>query len=51
MLLRTDSNHCHLICIGIEGPDSERRQLFLEWFEIVQDRNSAIRREAELTFK
>lgn len=34
-----------------KGSDSEKQTLWVEWFSAVQDKNSTVRREAELSFK
>ncbi|XP_078347337.1 uncharacterized protein LOC144632545 isoform X2 [Oculina patagonica] len=34
-----------------KGSDMEKKTLWVEWFSAVQDKNSTVRREAELSFK
>lgn len=34
-----------------KGPDAEKQTLWVEWFSAVQDKNSTVRRETELSFK
>ena len=33
------------------GSDVEKQALWMEWFSAVQDKNSTVRRETELSFK